>query len=296
MPSTPARKLRDSNEVELKREQGRQANEEKYGEFKRGCDEHQPAACTSLGEWWALMRHDFSKAVQYYTPACIDDKYSQACLNLGLILTNGSGGIPINIPKAITVFGIGCEQGNADACAEGSRLLLREALQLSSSSTTTTSSSPSTTASSTTSTSIDDNSISSTPPQLSSTSIAQIQLAQHYLYRGCHDGEGVAHARCCSMLGSLYTSKRFRPYITLPDNKQNIITCLERGCRGEQSSACMRLASIYRHGSNELNIIPNLTLANNLEKQSLIWMGMTEKQAEQTIQKRRGNNTSTIEK
>lgn len=291
MPSTPARKIRDATTVEQQREIGRQANEDKYAEFKRSCDENQPAACTSLGEWWALMRHDFHKAVQYYTPACVEQKYPQACLNLGLILTNGSGGVPVSIPRAITVFGIGCEQGNADACAEGSRLLLRESVHGSSSSSSSSlNESDLSTTTTTTTTTISTNTTTDTPLSLSSTSISQIQQAQKYLSQGCYEGDGVAHARCCSMLGSLYTSRRFRPALTLPEDKRAILTCLEKGCRGEQSSACMRLASIYRHGSTELSIVPNISLANQLEKQSLIWMGMTEKQADQTIQKRRGSN------
>ncbi len=86
MPATPARHQRDVEANEALREVGRKANEDKYWEFKAGCDEGSPMACTSLGEWWALMRQDFHKAARLYTPACVEKKYPQACLNLGLIL------------------------------------------------------------------------------------------------------------------------------------------------------------------------------------------------------------------
>lgn len=61
-------------------------NEAKYTEFRMGCDAGSADACNSLGEWYALMRQDFRKAVELYTPACLDSKHPQACLNLGLVL------------------------------------------------------------------------------------------------------------------------------------------------------------------------------------------------------------------
>lgn len=86
MPSTPARRMRDAEEADAKREAGRKQNEDKYTEFEMGCDAGQVSACNSLGEWWALMRQDFHSAASLYTPACIEHKYPQACLNLGMIL------------------------------------------------------------------------------------------------------------------------------------------------------------------------------------------------------------------
>jgi hypothetical protein len=86
MPSTPARRLREMEEAEAKREAGRRGNEDKYTEFKLGCDGGQVSACNSLGEWWALMRQDFHAAARLYAPACLAHRYPQACLNLGLIL------------------------------------------------------------------------------------------------------------------------------------------------------------------------------------------------------------------
>jgi TPR repeat protein len=91
MPATPARRMRELDTAESKREEGRRANEAKYTEFKLGCDEGQVSACNSLGEWWAIMRQDFEAAARLYTPACLESRHPQACLNLGQILGEGEG-------------------------------------------------------------------------------------------------------------------------------------------------------------------------------------------------------------
>jgi TPR repeat protein len=86
MPPTPARRARDLEAVEADREAGRRATEEKYTEFKLGCDEGLPESCTALGEWWAMMRGDYHAAARLYTPACLKHRNGQACLNLGRTL------------------------------------------------------------------------------------------------------------------------------------------------------------------------------------------------------------------
>jgi len=43
-----------------------QEYEDKYTEFRMGCDEGLVDSCHSLGEWWAFMRKDFDKARVYY--------------------------------------------------------------------------------------------------------------------------------------------------------------------------------------------------------------------------------------
>lgn len=100
------------------------------------------------------------------------------------------------------------------------------------------------------------------------------------------------HAKCCGMLGSLYTSKRFSELaasggVTQPA-AATVLQCLERGCRGEQPSACMRLASIYKShaGSAQFGVQHDLQKGLALEKQALVWAGMSESQAEATVQRR----------
>jgi hypothetical protein len=93
MPPTPSRALRDQAVEDASREAGRAANESKFTEFQMGCDAGSPHACTSLGEWWSTMRGDFVKASELYTDACLEKRYSQACLNLGMIL--GECAVPL---------------------------------------------------------------------------------------------------------------------------------------------------------------------------------------------------------
>ncbi len=64
----------------------RTQNEAKYSEFRIHCDSGDAGACTSLGEWWAMMRHDFKQAIDLYRPMCTERGYPQACLNLGKLL------------------------------------------------------------------------------------------------------------------------------------------------------------------------------------------------------------------
>jgi hypothetical protein len=86
MPTTPARQQREQEQESASREAGRVANESKYTEFRMGCDAGSAHACTALGEWWSVMRGDFAKAAELYTGACLEKRYSQACLNLGIFL------------------------------------------------------------------------------------------------------------------------------------------------------------------------------------------------------------------
>ena len=87
MPPTPSRHQRNSAAEEASREAGRAANEAKYTEFLMGCEAGQAHACTSLGEWWSVMRGDFAKAAELYTEACLEKRHAQACLNLGMFLS-----------------------------------------------------------------------------------------------------------------------------------------------------------------------------------------------------------------
>ncbi len=86
MPSTPSRRARDQETELQSREAGRLANEMKYTEFQLGCSAGEAHACTSLGEWYSVMRSDFVKAAELYTEACLEKRHPQACLNLGMFL------------------------------------------------------------------------------------------------------------------------------------------------------------------------------------------------------------------
>ena len=87
MPATPARAAREAEKNEQKREEGRMQNEAKYTEFRVNCNMGDAGACTSLGEWFAMLRQDFRQAMDLYTPMCLERKYPQACLNMGNLLS-----------------------------------------------------------------------------------------------------------------------------------------------------------------------------------------------------------------
>ena len=52
MPTTPARRLRDAEDVDAKREEGRRANEDKYAEFRAGCEGGSATACPTGSPTW----------------------------------------------------------------------------------------------------------------------------------------------------------------------------------------------------------------------------------------------------
>jgi hypothetical protein len=86
MPATPSRRAREqANEASL-REEGRMANEAKFTEFQLGCDAGEAHACTSLGEWYSVMRNDFVRAAELFTQPCLEKRHPQACLSLGMML------------------------------------------------------------------------------------------------------------------------------------------------------------------------------------------------------------------
>ena len=149
---TPARRDRESQKANDERERGKKQNEDKFTGFTMGCNDGNgdPAACNSLGEWYLLMRSDVISASRAFAPACFEKLHPQSCLNIGRLMSSSGGksalmavqetlpqalrteivGQPIDSQTAILsekAFFIGCEAGNADACADGSRILLRSA-------------------------------------------------------------------------------------------------------------------------------------------------------------------------
>ncbi len=179
---------------------------------------------------------------------------------------SGSAGAPPSIPRAIAVLGIGCEAGNADACSEAARLLLRESVGANAASAASLQPAP-----------------APAPAPAAPPEPAAVAAAHAHLLRGCHSGDSTAHAKCCSMLGALYLSRRFGVTAPSPDA---VVTALERGCAGEQPAACMRLAALHRAGAPHFGIAQDVRAAVVYEKRALMVSGMSEKQAEATIERR----------
>ena len=84
--STPARLARENERRNAANEQSRKENEAKYTAFQMQCDAGSVESCNSLGEWFVLMRGDYKAAAKFYTPACLEKRHPQACLNLGNLI------------------------------------------------------------------------------------------------------------------------------------------------------------------------------------------------------------------
>ena len=124
MPATPARQSREREKRTVDMDAKQAAMEGKFTEFSAGCEAGSVGACTSLGEWYSLMRQDFAKAATYYAPACLNSRYPQACWNLGNMLASGRPGVRRDVSLAVQALGLACEAGNSEACYTAGRLLL----------------------------------------------------------------------------------------------------------------------------------------------------------------------------
>jgi hypothetical protein len=323
---TPARRDREAQKANDERERGRKLNEDKLTGFTLGCDDGNgdPAACNSLGEWFLLMRSDVISASRAFAPACFEKLHPQACLNIGRLL-NSTGGksalmavqetLPQELKTEITgkaldsqtailsekAFFIGCSAGNADACSDGSRILLRSAAAAAGSG---------------------GGRGGSGGFGTYEASIKSLQRAEKLLRVGCDHStaEGVSSAKCCASLGALYLSSASDSMVlsssstsstsSLNDKskqqkvdkandlqglsplKLEAMELLRRGCEGEQAKACMQLAAIHRalgkqqeHNTSISNNNNNMKLAESYERKGLVWSGMTEVQADLHILK-----------
>lgn len=84
--TTPGRLARENDRRNALNERSRQENETKHDVFLGQCEAGSVESCNSLGEWFVLMRSDYRAAAKLYTPACLEKRHPQACLNLGNLL------------------------------------------------------------------------------------------------------------------------------------------------------------------------------------------------------------------
>ena len=81
---TPARRERERLKADALQ---RRLNEEKYTEFRVACDEGDPTACNSLGEWWSALRGDYNKSLAVFRANCDMHKHANSCFNAALQLS-----------------------------------------------------------------------------------------------------------------------------------------------------------------------------------------------------------------
>ena len=262
--------MREQSAEDVSRDSGRAANESKYTEFKMGCDEGNAAVCTALGEWWAMMRGDFVKAVDLYGPACATGRVPQACLNLGQLMAEGRPGVPRDAEAASRALILGCELGSAQACAEGGALLVRASGRVV----------------------VGGEGVvggggsggSDRVVEYADVSPASPLARAALLFRrGCDSGTSTTHARNCGLLAALALSPRTAPVLTprIPQNAE-IIALLDRACAGEHAASCIRLASSYRSGL--LGLEKDTEKANMIEIHALMLSGVGERQAKNAVE------------
>ena len=272
------------------REEGRSENEAKYTEFRLGCDGGNAAACNSLGEWFALMRQDFATAVGYYRSACFERRYPQACLNYGLVVANGRGGVPISIPAAVDAFRLACDGGVADACGEGGRLLLRHYAHTmgigggggrargeaaAPPPTPTPAPVPAAGAAEDYSEVARSVAASGLTPVMALAPADELREV-HRLYRvGCDADAGSASAKVCGQLAALALSESF----ALPgDDPAAAVALLRRACDGEHVASCFTLAKLLRAGWRRGGVAPDPAAAAAAEEKGFAWSGMAASQ------------------
>lgn len=192
--------------------------------------------------------------------------------------------MPHSAPRAISVLSLGCQLNNADACAEAARLCLHAAsthLKLSQAESDEVASMPSTT---------------TTGGDAGATGWrASVATAERMLNMGCFghaegdthgglDADGLprmrssASAKCCGMLGGMYTTPRFELPSPLP---RQVPELLATACLAEHAPSCMRLGKLFRSGAPDMGITPSIDEALRYERLGLSWSGLSERRIAQ---------------
>jgi hypothetical protein len=185
--------------------------------------------------------------------------------------------VPASHAQAIEVLSLGCEAGNADACSEAGRLLLKTATRAAAaaaapSGAPTSSPSPS--------------------PSPNAALAPAVARADALFATGCNVASGTAsNARCCGLRAALHLAPALAHHLP-PPPREDLLRWLELGCAGEHGASCMALAAAYRPGASAagaaLQLPPSPARAFALEVQGLQWMGMTPRAAAAAVEKKHG--------
>ena len=74
-----------------------------------------PDACHAVGEYFAVVKGDHSKAREFYERNCDDRKYAASCFNLGRLLLAGRGG-DVDEASAKRRFHQACDHPSGPGC------------------------------------------------------------------------------------------------------------------------------------------------------------------------------------
>jgi TPR repeat protein len=84
-------------------------------EFERECDAGNAGACFSLGEWYQVIKRDYSKAKSIFEENCKLNKNGNSCFGLGVLYAAGKG-CDRDLAKASTLFARACSLGHTRGC------------------------------------------------------------------------------------------------------------------------------------------------------------------------------------
>ncbi|XP_071952170.1 cytochrome c oxidase assembly factor 7-like [Antedon mediterranea] len=94
-------------------------------EYSYQCySEKTPEGCFRLGDFFAAIKSDFTKAAEAYTLSCEERGFGKGCNKVAALYIHGKG-VEKSTDKAFKYFEKGCSLGNADAC-HGAGLLLQQ--------------------------------------------------------------------------------------------------------------------------------------------------------------------------
>ena len=186
--------------------------------------------------------------------------------------------MPASHAQAVEVLSIGCSEGNAEACSEAGRLVLRGPKQ--------------------------HHQQQQQPPagdggeptlqqqqqpKKPARSPADIARADALFAQGCASGNTISNARCCGLRASLHLSPSLAPQLPAPAAPTDLLRWLELGCAGEHGASCLSLAAGYRSGGGApLHLPRDPARAFALEVQGLQWLGMSPTAAARAVEKKHG--------
>eukprot|EP00941_MAST-03F_sp_MAST-3F-sp1_P005876 g5876.t1 len=96
--------------------------EDKYVDFKIACDEGDPTACYSLGEWYAMVKEDKETAATIFRENCNKRNNGNSCFSLSLMYLRGQGGLKKNETTALSFMEQACKVSHKEGCETAAKM------------------------------------------------------------------------------------------------------------------------------------------------------------------------------
>lgn len=167
-----------------------------------------------------------------------------------------------------------CDGGNADACAQVGRLLLKDVLRdIPKTALPANATDPATIAAET---------------GLSKQAREALVKSTTYLSRGCAGGSSGSNGNCCYLLATIRMDRRISDARSTSgaaplSPEQDPVSLLERACEAENVKACNTLSLMFRSGSTRFGVPQDSAQSAAFAKRGLMLGGMSETQAERNL-------------